>query len=445
MKRQAVYRTGLVLLVVASLSTIGAADDTYTLSVIPTNPTSQDTLTLKLAGTWPDNCPPDKLKVNVQGTSINIDMLLPGAENGQTTISNPIKTMWQATASVGPLAAGTYQVYVRGVSYTKTGGYAKAGEIRVQPAPVSPTTPSPESEKTPSGETTVPDGTSGLVQGACVILLDDTLPKDCDLRGGRCGVVVACDGAGHDGMVLVSWPFYKCGLNDACRDADGLPLGYPLKSACWIDTKDVRLALCFEQIGALEKGSGNAILLKAQDGRVYNLVGADSLNEQIGPQGQFHLGDRVHVQGLLQVTGPRTDAANLCPKQQGDLHWPILSLCPPPEPPSGEPCPGDKLLVDMGHNVVRLLRDPKCPGGKHSLTGTTTMGMRTGYSMALEIAVTPYTGIGGTWKSSLSVDKTSADEWTTFKIYVDVNGLDLSNLPAGKETPVAKVVLIPNK
>jgi hypothetical protein len=470
MKRREIYIACLALLLTASMSAViraQTAPPAYTLSVTPANPTSQDTLTLKLAGTWPDNCPPNKLKVSLQDGNINIDMLLPGAEDGNVPVSKAIKTDWQGTATIGPLAPGTYPIYARGVSFTQTGGYVKIGEIQVQSAPAGQTDPNagsgqkpgeskpavdPNSSKQPGtgagqkpAEMAAPDWMEALVQGIGVVLMDDSLAKDFTLRAGQCGTVVGCDDPGHAGMILVTWPFYGQGIHDACKDADGVPVAYPLKSAQWMDPKGVRLAVCFNTSGTLSEGQGGCVLFKAQDGRVYNLVDANSLNEQIGPKGQFHFGDYVRVQGLLQVTGLRTNRASLCPKQRGDIYCPILSLCPPPEPKVCGPCPGDKLIVDTGHNQVRLIRDPKCPGGKHTLSGVTTVGIVTSNRTALEVTVTACPGVGGTWKASLSIDDTSSDQWTTVKVYVDVEGIDLSDIPAGKEIVVAKVVFSTNK
>jgi len=437
----------LTLAFTAALSAVLWAETTepaYTLSYTPENPTTKDVITLKFAGTWPDNRPPYKLKVTLEGKNIRVDMLLPGAEDGKVPVGKTIKTPWQGTATVGPLAAGTYSIYVRGVSYTQTGGYVRIGEIKVEAAPTGQTNPVPEAEKKPA-DGTVTEPLDYLKQGVGVVLMDDMLAREFELRTGRCGTVLAYDSPGHAGMVLVSWPFFGRGDNAACQDAEGMPLAYPIHSAVWIDTKTVPLAVHFDQRGTLSQGEGGCFLLKTEEGPVYNLLGAKLLNEQIGPNGQFHVEDHVRVQGLLQVTGCRSVLASLSPKQKGDVYYPILLLCPPPEPKPCGPCPGDKLLVDAGHNQVWLYRDTKCPGGKHTLTGTTTVGLVTSYRTALEVKVTPEPGIGGTWKASLSVDQTSSGQWTVVKVYVDVNGIDLTKIPAGEKTLVAKVFFITNK
>jgi hypothetical protein len=284
-----------------------------------------------------------------------------------------------------------------------------------------------------------------LTLGVVVVLMVDCLSDDGGLQPGQCGTVVACEGPGHTGMVLVTWPFYGRGVSDACKDEEGTSVAYPLKSARWMDTKTVPLAICFDRCGVLSKGQGDTILFTSQDGPVYNLIGVNSLNEQVTSTGQFHLGDHVRVRGLLQAAGLRTGPASVCPRQQGDIYCPILCLSAPPEDKIHDQCPGDKLIVDLNQKQVRLYRDPQSPGGKYRMTGTTSFGIETSNKTALEISVTPCAGVGGTWKGSLSVDKTDNDTWTDVKVYVDVDGIDLTNMPVGKEIVVAQVLIIPNK
>jgi hypothetical protein len=453
----------LVLLLTVPLSSAWPAQTAapmYALTITPANPTTKDILVLKLVGTWPNNCPSNKLKLTLEGNDINIDMLLPGAEDGSTPACKAIKTDWQATAAIGPLAAGTYRIYARGVSYTQTGGYAKLAEVQVQLASTAPADPNtgsgqkpegpaldPKNPEPPStttgqkpGEVAAPDGMKKLALGVSVILMDDSLAKECGLQPGQCGIVIAGEGLGHTGMLLVSWDFYEQGLQEACQDGEGMPLAYPQTSARWIDTRTVRLAMRVDMCGTLGNGQGECILFRADDGQTYNFVGGNALSEQIGATGQFHVGDHVRVRGLLQVAGLRTDLASLCPGQQGDIHCPILTLWEPPESKVGSPCTSDKLTVDLGHNQVRLWRDPKCPGGKHNLSGVTTVGIVFGRRALLSVKVTPDPGVGGTWKAQLSVEEVNANQWTNVKVSVNVDRIDVSSLPAGKDVVLAKVI-----
>jgi hypothetical protein len=366
---------------------------------------------------------------------------------------------------------GTYNVYARGVSYTQAGGYVKLATISVQAAPAGPPTDTntgsgqksdgskpatdPNTSKQTSstttattqksGELAAPNGMKELALGVVVVLMDDSLVKECGLQAGQCGTIVACEGPGHTGMVLVSWPFFSRGVQDACKDDDGMPVAYPLKSARWIDTKTIPLGLCFDECGVLTKGQGGVILLKVDDSHMYNLIGADALNEQVSAAGRFHIGDHVRTRGLRQIAGLRTNAASGCPRQQGDVYGPVLTFTAGPEEKTHDQCPGDKLLLDFVNHQVWLYRDPACPGGKHRLTGTTSLSITTGWISALEATVYPCPGVGGTWKASLSVDQTARETPTTVKIYVDVDDIDLTNMPAGKQTLVAQLFFGTNK
>jgi len=333
-------------------------------------------------------------------------------------------------------------------------------------------------------------------------------------------------------MVLVSWHFFGWGLDERCTDGDGAPIAYPAQWAQWVDTREVRLAVCFDECGTLRQGQGECVLLETQDGRTFNLLGADRLSEKIGPAGQFHFGDRVRVWGLLQVTGRRPDSACFCPLQEGDVYGVIVMLnvpprddcegrfepgdrvvllvdappgpdgkpmtalhcgaqgtvvyhdsarpqagifvswdgftkglnaddyCPAPSPPcppgSGWPvrcdqigpcnegraaCLGDRLTVDLSNHQVWLTRGPQCPGGKHTLTGYAYIGIGSSSELAVSANVTPCPGIGGKWKTSLSVDWVPAEEWTSIKVFVDVENIDLSDIPAGKDVLAAGIVM----
>ncbi|MBM4027223.1 MAG: hypothetical protein FJ280_17720 [Planctomycetes bacterium] len=471
---------GLALLLTALAPAVGPAQDDrpgYTLTITPANPTAQDVLTLTISGTWSDDCPPNKLKVEVQGIGIFIDMLLPGFEEGIVPTCKPVKTAWQVTTTIGPLPADAYRVYARGVMHGYAGGYAKIGELLVRAAgdvgpdpstgaPEKPAEPVPDpgaaSPKTPAkpepqpdpGSADVPAGPSepkpslprelippeGLELGVSMVLMDATACPDAGLETGRCGIIL-CDMDGDPaGRIQVTWYFYGQGWSDKCTDAEGLTVAFPSKSARWMDTKKVPLAIWFDRCGTLEKGQDDCVLLKTEAGHVYNLIGGHLLNEGVGPTDQFHFGDRVRVRGLLQACGPRLEAACLCPKQKGDVHWPILTLHIPPEETRSEAreaCPGDILGIDMAHRQVWLARDPQCPGGKHTLRGSATTALSSSSGAALAIAVTPLAGIGGKWKASLSPERLNANQWTSINITIGVEDIDLSEFALGEDVLVA--------
>jgi len=364
----------------------------YTLSITPEKPTTQDTITLKLAGTWSDNCPPEKLKVALEGDRINVDMLLPGAEDGKVPECKAVRTDWQLTAKVGPLAAGAYKVYVRGVGYNATGGYARLGEFAVQASTAKPTDPKAgdgqksgtTAPKPDPGDLDKPDTDPGKKPGEpsygkgrtddvvpciCVVLLDRVRVSDSELEAGRCGTVLWCDPHDRTKKILVSWPFLGKGSHDRCTDEDGVPLAYPFRSATWIDPRIVRLAVCFDACGTLRQGQDGCILLKAEDGKTYNLIDADALNEKIGPKAQFRFDDHIRVRGLLQASGPRADSTCLCEERHGDIHWPIIALdIPPKDDAKEEPEEDGKNECDgrfkAGDRVKLLVSNPPGTDGK---------------------------------------------------------------------------------
>ncbi|MCU0916596.1 MAG: hypothetical protein MUC88_18850, partial [Planctomycetes bacterium] len=99
------------------------------------------------------------------------------------------------------------------------------------------------------------------------------------------------------------------------------------------------------------------------------------------------------------------------------------------------PCAGDKLTIRLGHNEVYLCRGPQCPGGKHALTGFTTANLQALRAMPLSVKVTPCKGLDGTWKGSVSFDDINPRN-AEVKVYVDVDGLNLSDFPCGKDVLV---------
>ncbi|MCU0916595.1 MAG: hypothetical protein MUC88_18845 [Planctomycetes bacterium] len=144
-----------------------------------------------------------------------------------------------------------------------------------------------------------------------------------------------------------------------------MPVAYPLKSATWVNIRTVRLALCFNRCGTLCKTQDECTGLKMEDGKTYNLIGGDALNEKIGPTGQFHFDDRVRVQGLLQVRGPRHDAARDYEERYGDVHGPIIVICIPPKEDPDKDCPEDCAGKFKARDRVKLLvSDPPGPDGK---------------------------------------------------------------------------------
>lgn len=95
------------------LADVGTGLTTAAIEIMPPSPTPNDSVSVRLSGTWPDSCVPGLLRVRVTGSEIRIDTVgaLPGTGCAQ------VLTPWQLTAPVGRLAAGVYRVVVINTSH----------------------------------------------------------------------------------------------------------------------------------------------------------------------------------------------------------------------------------------------------------------------------------------------------------------------------------------
>ena len=98
-------------------------------SVSPQNPSTSDVITLTISDTWPDdNVPRGIVSIQIQGHSIYVAV----GKVWYFTI-NYWPTPWQETCSVGPLAAGCYDVYIGQ-------GYGFNPQLNLEPVLVVPYT-----------------------------------------------------------------------------------------------------------------------------------------------------------------------------------------------------------------------------------------------------------------------------------------------------------------
>lgn len=350
MKRKGVYIVGLVMLLAASVQAIPVPSPLPLVfsQISPASPTTADTISLQLFGTWPNTCPPEELDVEVDGTSILIDMLLPDAADdctGPEPDCDPQDTGWGATITVGPLPAGDYSVSARAVSCDEDSGFQSVGSFTVVGVPVG-------------------GGPTGLSPGDCVVLLEDGVPELPGLQAGRAGTVVCCDTEDCSGLILVSWFFYTQGIGDTLDCISGTPAAFPPNSAQWVDPATVTLGVCVNQCGTLRQGLEGCILFDADDGQTYNLFDGDWLAQAIGGMGMFDFGDRVRVVGLLNRRRP-VDMVFTCPEQDGDIYAPVIQPC---APVGSEGCcdglqPGDRVLLTVDNPIGPSGRVAILPAG----------------------------------------------------------------------------------
>ncbi|UCD30168.1 MAG: right-handed parallel beta-helix repeat-containing protein, partial [Planctomycetota bacterium] len=78
--------------------------------IVPATPTTADTVAITIRGGWGDTCVPNDSHVLVTGCDIYVDVMW---DYDPFTMCAAIPMRWQRTESVGPLAAGTYDVYAR--------------------------------------------------------------------------------------------------------------------------------------------------------------------------------------------------------------------------------------------------------------------------------------------------------------------------------------------
>jgi hypothetical protein len=109
-----------IILLTLSLTAAARAQTAWPPNVVvtPENPGTSDTVTVTISATWTTDCVPRGVSsVDIQGRSIYITLNQP-----MYLLCNPLPTFWLATASVGPLDAGCYDVYVE----LSSGAYARA-------------------------------------------------------------------------------------------------------------------------------------------------------------------------------------------------------------------------------------------------------------------------------------------------------------------------------
>ncbi|MGE5294379.1 MAG: hypothetical protein ACM3VT_06085 [Solirubrobacterales bacterium] len=302
----------------------------------PTNPTTADQVNLQISGLWPDNCPPDSGEATVDGNDIVIALLLPGATGGTEPNCTSVRSAYSVNVTVGPLAAGTYSVGVRVVSASETTASQGVGSFTVG---------------IPAGGGGEPNVPVAIGPGTCVVILQDCASMS--LKAGQAGVVVCCDTADCSGRFLISWFLNTAGVGTSADCNETNPRIIPPASATWVDPSRVGLGVCFDECGVLQQNEERCYTLTTDAGLTYVLVAGSWLPDFLGEGAQFQLGDRVRVQGLINIRRPE-GAFFSCTAQSGDIYNPVITPCTPAGGGAGTGCctveytPGDRvrLLVD---------------------------------------------------------------------------------------------------
>jgi len=410
------FASALLLATAAQGVTIPDPLPSITMETSPENPTSADTIVLALSGVWPDTCWPRSLSVSISGTTISADLLLPGADDCDEPTCDPIPSFYQATASLGQLSPGLYFVHARVVSCNAASEYEPVFTFQVG---------------LPTG------GPGDLTQGACVVLLAGDQPGLPGLQAGRNGTIVCSTSDSPLGPFLVSWDFYHLGTHNADGCSSGAPALSRPNSTTLVDPLYVPLGTCFDTCGVINPRNG-CILLETDTGLTYNVVDAGGWLNIALSTSAIRFGDRVRVKGLLSTIGPRPNVPAGCPRENGDIHEPVVTICAP-SGDGGEPCQNNKFTIDLAENEIRIYRDPQCSTDSHSFSGCAFMGLGADHNAKLSVQITPLPSVGGTWTATITPDTIAADSSIQVEICVEVEGLDLSAIPAGQDVKVADI------
>jgi len=353
MKHKGILIAGLVMLLAGAVQaqvTIPDPLPAFNFSVTPSSPTSQDILTLRVSGMWPSNCTPDSADVVVDGNTIEVRLLLPGASDCNEPNCTPVLSAYEVNVSAGPVPANTYTVLVRVVSCRETSSASPVARFTVG-----------ASSGGGGGEPNLP---ITIGPGTCVVLLQDVNDNGVLLRAGQAGMVVCCDAADCNGLLRVGWFAQMQGSGTSADCVGNTPRAMQPASSTWVDPSRVGLGICFDRCGVLGQNEERCFTLTTDDGQVYLLVAGSWLPDFLAPNGDFELGERVRVQGLIELERP-SGAFFSCTAQNGDIFNPVITPCAPAG--GGGGCcaagyePGDRvrLLVDnppdlTGHSGTGL-------------------------------------------------------------------------------------------
>ncbi len=427
MKRMEMVLAGLVMFLVSPLAaqvTIPDPLPAFEFTYSPTNPTIQDEVSLQVSCLWPNDCPPDSMDVSVDGTAVVISLLLPGAIDGNEPNCSPVRSAYGINVSVGPLAVGSYSVAVRVVSFTDATDTTNVGSFTVGiPAGGGPGVP------------------AGVGPGACVVILQDW--ADLSLRAGQAGMVVCCDSEDCSGRLLVSWFLNTAGVGTSDDCDDTTPRAMPPASATWVDPSRVALGISFDECGVLGLNDEGCYTLDTDEGLTYLLVAESWLPDFLGEDADFDVGDRVRVQGLINIRRP-TDAFFACTERDGDIFNPVITPCAPAGGNGNEgttPCPNDNMTIGFGTNGIRVFRDPDCPAETHAFSGCVNTIVQTSFRAKLSLRITPFANVGGTWTGVITPEVIPAGE-TTMTVCITATDLNLAAIPAGQDTQVATVSIL---
>ncbi len=324
MKHALIYAACLIAPMTASAQLVPALPPNlplFDLEVSPDNPTTAEPLTLTLSTLWPNTCIPDTQATVQPGDSIRIDLVFgdPADPDCEPRTCNPIATEISTTVSLSPVAAGTYDVYVRAVNCQNRTPFSFVGRFAV--ASIGGEEPTPPNGEEPPAALVAP--------GDRVVLLEDHPVPAPQLLAGAVGHVICCDADDCSGELLVSWAFFRGGADDiALCTSDSTPV-FPTGSATWVNPATVLLGRPFDRCGVINAVDQGCLLFTDDDGATFALPSVEPLLAAIAANPQLDLGMRLRLTAFRALT---RDPNSPCPEAQADLFEPVLSPCPTPTP-----------------------------------------------------------------------------------------------------------------
>ncbi|MCI0347979.1 MAG: hypothetical protein L0Z53_01010, partial [Acidobacteriales bacterium] len=86
--------------------TVGQATGIADIEISPQNPTTNDNISIKISGIWPNGCVPQNPHMSIVGNEVRINT------SNQSQVCTQSETPWSHTLDIGRLAAGDYRVIV---------------------------------------------------------------------------------------------------------------------------------------------------------------------------------------------------------------------------------------------------------------------------------------------------------------------------------------------
>lgn len=293
------------------------------IEIIPPNPTTNDDVSIRISGDWPDACTPRNPQVTVSGGEIRINTSNPGQ------FCALVITPYTLTVPVGRLAAGTYQVIV---THSYPGGQCELGRRSFTVRPVGgciavsfPSTLSGPAGSSVTVPITVPDLTNrGIVSYDFTITFDPSVLRPSnppvDKTGTLSSAMTITTNTSTAGRLTVSafgtaplsgagtllfLKFDLIGASGRCGNLTWASFRFNEGAPCATPTNG---RVCVADSGAIAGTISYCISPKAVPGVVVTAAGAPSKTSTTNSSGNYQLTELGS--GSYTVTPTKTGGVN---------------------------------------------------------------------------------------------------------------------------------------